>query len=775
MYKILKISLLSLLVLAILSNLIWLKSPISGIILTLLYFIIFGFLLGGIIFSALGGSASGGKNKELSPQGSLRGWQMMVGIFSLLSGYSLLGAIIYYFYQLNQLSVSILFALISIVIIYLQTFQNSEFLPSPASQGGLKLRQAGRIQDTIINLKSAISNPQSGILTITYLILFAIAIYTLFISQTTDAIRSPWQVIPRAFFLIYFLATLNLIFLLFKFATSYNLIQPHKTSYNIILISLHFFLTTSVAFIIYKLGYGFDPFVHQVTELAIFKNGFILPKPFYYLGQYSIVVILAHLLQISTEWIDKLLLPISLAIFLPYIIYKSLAKTFDCPSWPASPESPTSQDLRDKPWPEQKNRTQISCLTFLLLPFGLFIATTPQALANLFALIILFLSFLYLKDKPGLGLSGQKPDLSVSKPGQDRQIPFWYLILLTLCTLAIHALSGIPILIYLIIVWLVKNKNYSNKIVLLIFTLLSIFALPLALVLNSIISIYKITIAAPQNFFIQLPNMFAKQYWYFLDLAYLYKNSIYLIFLIIAILTLYNLIKHHKTQLFLASILTFAILIINAILLNFINVSFIINYEQSDFSSRIFQLSFYFLLPIVIYGLSIFIAKAEEKKFIYKLFIIFILSSFITCSLYISYPRFDDYENSKLINVSQADFDAVNFIDQNAQGQKYIVLANQMESVAALKTFGFSQYYAGQYFYPIPTGARLYSYFEKMIYQAATKQTMEEAMDFSGVKTAYFVLPTYWSHFADISTQAKNDADGIYTVDEKIWVFKYFK
>ncbi|MCX6745867.1 MAG: hypothetical protein NTX00_02485 [Candidatus Parcubacteria bacterium] len=716
MYKIIKIILLLLLVIAVLFNSSWFKSLYLGIPLVLLYFIIFGFLLGRIIFSAIGGSASGGKDKEFSPQGPLRGWQIILGIFSLLSAYSLLGAIIYYFYQLNQLSVSILLTVISIAILILDfnTFQNSEFRIQNLFSNLIKPHLTS---SNLINLIKS----KSIILTITYLILFAIAIYTLFISQTTEAIRSPWQVIPKAFFIIYFLATLNLILLLFT----------KKNPLSSLLISLHFFLTTSVAFIIYKLGYGFDPFVHQVTELAIFKNGFILPKPFYYLGQYSIVVILAHLFQISVEWLDKLLLPVLLSVFLPFIIYKSLAKTFD--------------------W--QKNLTQILCLSFLLLPFGLFIATTPQALANLYAIIILFLSLLYLKDKPGLGLSGPKSDLSVSKPGQDRQIPFWYLILLTLCTLAIHALSGIPILIYLIILWLVKNKNYTTRIILIIFTLLSVFALPLALLLNSIISIYKITIATPQNFFIQLPNMFARQYWYFLDLAYLYKNSIYLIFLIITLLTLYNLVKHHKTQLFLASILTFAILTINAILLSFINVSFIINYEQGDFSSRIFQLSFYFLLPIVIYGLYLLLEKTLAKPFIYKSFVILILSLFLSLSLYLSYPRFDDYENSKLI----------------------IVLANQMESIAALKTFGFSKYYAGQYFYPIPTGARLYSYFEKMIYQSATKQTVEEAMDYTGVKTAYFVLPTYWSHFVDISAQAKNEADGIYTVDDKIWVFKYFK
>jgi len=711
MLKIIKNILSLALILAILVNLNLFKSLIAGIILSLLYFVIFGFLLGRLIF----------KNKEFS-------WQIVFGIFSLLSAYSLFGAITYYFYQLNQISISILLTAISVIIIIFDfRFKISDF----------------GIRNSINNLKSAISNPQSVILTITYLILFAIAIYTLFISQTSEAIRSPWQIIPKAFFIIYFLATLNLLLLTFNF----------KNFIILYLISLHFFLTTTVALIVYKLGYGFDSFIHQVTENAIFQNGFILPKPFYYLGQYSLVVTLAHLFQISVAWIDKLLLPILLTIFLPYIIYKSLAKTFD--------------------W--QKNRAQILCLTFLLLPFGLFIATTPQALANIFSLIILFLSFLHLKDKPGLGLSEPKPNLSVSNPDQDRQVPFWFLIFLNLVTLSIHALAGLPILIYLIIIWLLQNKNKITKIILPIFLGLATLVLPLALLLNSFLSIYKIKISWPTTPLIQLPNLFAKQYCYFLDLAYLYKYSIYPLIIIIALLTLFNLAKNHKIRLFLPSILTFIILIINSVFLSFINVSFIINYEQGEFASRVGQLAFYFLLPIVIYGIYLLLEKASAKPFIYKSFIIIMLSLFLSLSVYLSYPRFDDYDNSKFINMSQSDLEAVQFIEQNANSQNYIVLTNQTTSAAALQTFGFSKYYAGQYFYPIPTGGQLYGFYEKMIYESTTKKTMEKAMNYMGVKTAYFVLPTYWSHFADISAQAKKDADGIYTVNDKIWIFKYFK
>ncbi len=618
-------SLLFLLILAILINANQIKSPAGGLILGFIYFLVFGFLLGKIIF----------KDKNNT-------WQLFMGMFSLFSIYSLAGAIIYYLYQLNFLSFDILFTLVSITILALNLKSKNQ---------GLKLKNF--INGFIKAYSASFKSIQTLILTATYLIFFIISLYILFTGQTAEAIRSPWQVIPSYFFIIYFLATINLILLFFH----------GKKFISNILLTFHFFLTTSIALIIYKLGYGFDPFVHRVTETAIWQNGFILPKTLYYLGQYSLVVFLTNLTQLPLAWIDKLLLPILLSIFLPYFIFKSLAETFA--------------------WPKKFCRTLT--LIFLCLPFALLIATTPQALANIFSIIILFLSFLYLKN---------------------RQISFYYLVFSTFTALAIHPLAGIPILIYLIIAWLIKNKNSANKIILIIFSLLSAGALPLALLFNSIISINKVSISADKFSLIEWPTIFSRQFNYFLDIAYLYKYSIYWIFLIVAIITFVYLLKQKKAEIFLASILTFIILIINAILLNFIKVSLIIDYEQADFSQRVWQLAFYFLLPIVIYGFYLFMTKSVLQKSTY-IFTVILLASFLTGSLYLSYPRFDDYGNSKFVNLSQADLDAVQFIEKNSQDKDYIVITDQMTSVAALKIFGFTRYYNGQYFYPIPTGGLL--------------------------------------------------------------------
>ncbi|MCX6740467.1 MAG: hypothetical protein NTZ49_04540 [Candidatus Parcubacteria bacterium] len=709
MYKIISLITCSTLILAILLNLNWLHSSYLGVILSLAYLIIFGYLLGKLVFPSFEKS-----------------WQCLMGTFSLICSYSLLGAFVYYFYRLDQLVVSILLTVISVVILYLYfpKFQNFRSQLSDLSS---------QIKATSYNFIKPNITSYNIVLTFTYLLLFSVATVLLFSCQTTEAIKSTWQVIPKSFFLIYFLASLNLLLLLIKSqATSYNIIQHNKTSYNLFLISLHFFLTTSVALIIYKLGYGFDPFIHQATESAIFKQGFILPKPLYYLGQYSIVIILSHLFQISTDWIDKLLLPILLSVFLPYTIYTSLTKAFH--------------------W--AKNQALTLSLIFLILPFELFIVTNPQALANLLAIIILFLSFLYLKDK---------------------QIPFWFLVFLTLITLAIHALAGIPILIYLILIYLTSHNGKASRVITPIFSIVAACILPVALYINSLVSSYKVQFNWQSFDLISCPTIFSKQFNYFLDLAYLYKNSIHWLILILALITFVILIRRKITSYFIPSLLTFFILIANAIFLNFTNVSMIINYEQGEFSERVWQLAFYFLLPTCCYGIYLVLEKIELKPFIYKFAFISAFSIAITASLYLSYPRFDDYDNSKFINVSAADFDALNFIEKNSAGKPYIVITNQSTSAAALKTFGFTRYYHGHYFYPIPTGGELYKYYESMIYEKASKETMIKAMDLADVDIAYFVLPFYWSRFETISKQAEASADAVYNLGNKVMVFKYYK
>lgn len=666
---------------AILINLFIIKLTLLGILLGIIYIILFGFLLGKIIF----------KKQNFS-------FQIILGSFILICLYSFLGSIEYYFHLLDQISVSGIFILISVIILFLN-FQNKD-----------------KYKFNWHFLNQRIIKGKSFLLIIAYLLLFISSLIILFKNQTTDPINSPWQILPTAFFIVYFLASINLILVIL-----YN-----KNFFSNILIAFHFFLTASIALIIYQLGFGFDPFIHQATENAIFNQGLILPKPFYYLGQYSVVVIFAHLFQISIEWIDKLLLPLLITLILPYAIFKSLSLSF---KWP-------------------KYICRLLSLSFLVIPFTLFIVTTPQALANIIAIITLFLSFLYLK----------------------KQLPFFVLIIPALTSLAIHALAGLPILIYLIILFLINSKIKFKTAILSLTALISSIILPLALIINSQISINK----ASFNFeHFQLPQLISKEYNYFLDLAYLYQNSIYLILILIAGLAAANLIKHKQFNIFISSFITFIILIINSFLLKFINLSNIINYEQTEFSSRTFQLSFYFLLPLIIYGFYLLIKKTQKKKLAYIL--LFLLPAILTITLYLSYPRFDNYQDSKFINMTHLDLMSVELIELNADNQDYIVLANQMTSAAALKKFGFTKYYNEQYFYPIPTGSKMYQYFLKMLYQQTDKQTVNEAMDFAGVDLAYIILPKYWFNSKNIAAKIQEHADQTIILLDNYYIFKFIR
>ncbi len=275
-----------------------------------------------------------------------------------------------------------------------------------------------------------------NLLIITYSFLAFILFKILFIFQTSEAIRSPWKVIPPEFFIYYFLATLALLIII---------VNSTKKIY-LSLISVHFLISSSIALIIYKLGYGFDQFIHQATEKIIIQQGVIYPKTIYYLGQYSLVTFLSKIFNINHIWIDKLLVTILFSVFLPFIIYISLKKLF--PNNRATPVLP---------------------LLFLFFPISSFIVTTPQNLANLFILFIVFISLPFLAKKEN-----------------------WLLliIILTLATLAIHPLAGIPALIFLIIILF---DTYSlSPIIKYSFFVLGSTIIPLIFLINSYLFYFNI-------------------------------------------------------------------------------------------------------------------------------------------------------------------------------------------------------------------------------------------------------------------------------------------
>ena len=694
------------LIVGLLGNFFLWESPLLGLTFGPAYLIFYGFLLGFILF-----------------RGRPDLFKFLYGLLFFLAGLSLFGAIIYFFYKLNTLALAGLVLFPPFVILPFLRFGNH-----PESE---KHFNPVQINPHIL---------RTTLLLAAFIFLTILNIRHLLAAGTVEAIRTPWKILPFEFFINYFFATAVLL---------YFVLKSQKEGLNLILISVHTFLTVALALFVYRIGYGFDPFIHQATEKIILAQGLILPKPFYYLGQYSLVVFLAKIFHTSVIWVDRLLLPTLISVFLPTTVYFSLRPYTDRTKTPGA---------------------SLAALLIFLLPFTAFIATTPQGLANFFLLVIIFFAILALR----------------------REFQISALWFLGFTTLLIHPLAGLPALIFLFLLtvftFFKKQQGvfeFVRHVVFIMSTLLASVAIPLVFLAAllffkgpaAIISLK--TIEGANNFLTALgwalPN-FINHFRPLYDLAYTYGQNIPFILLIIGFAGYFLLRKHLPAVL--VYVTAFFCLIVNYILIKlFADFPSLIKYEQGIYPGRILEISFYFLIPLFLFALYKFFEKLMESKSRgLKIFFILIFAAFLTFSLYYSYPKDDgeDYQIDRGYSVSLFDLNAVHAIDADAAGTDYIVLANQSVSAAAVREFGFNKYFGPYFYYPIPTGDPLYQYYLKMVYQTPSRVTVTEAADLTGVKLVYFVLNKYWTDSDKILEAARPTADETLEIGNgKIWIFKY--
>jgi len=694
------------LIVGLLGNFFLWESPLLGLTFGPAYLIFYGFLLGSILF-----------------RGRPDLFKFLYGLLFLLAGISLFGALIYFFYKLNTLALASLVLLPPIVLLPFLRFGNH-----PESEKHFNPLQ---INPHIL---------RTTLLLAAFIFLTILNIRHLLAAGTVEAIRTPWKILPFDFFINYFVATLALL---------YFVLKSQKEGLNLILISVHTFLTVALALFVYRIGYGFDPFIHQVTEKIILAQGFILPKPFYYLGQYSLVVFLAKIFHTSVIWVDRLLLPTLISTILPTTIYFSIRSYTDRNKTPGA---------------------SLAALLVFLLPFTAFIATTPQGLANFFLLVIIFFGILALR----------------------RELPLTTLWFLGFTALLIHPLAGIPALVFLLLLtvftFFKKQQGifeFVRHVVFIMSVVLAAVAIPLVflaafLFFEGPASIFSLkTIEDAGNFWgalgWSLPlwvNHFRPLY----DLVYVYGQNISFLLLIVGF-SGYFLLKKNLPSILVYPTAFFA-LITNYILLKlFVDFPLLIKYEQGVYPSRVLEISFYFLIPLFLFALYKFFEKLmETKSRPLKIFFILVFAAFLTFSLYYSYPKDDgeDYQIDRGYSVSLFDLNTVHAIDVDAAGADYIVLANQSVSAAAIKEFGFNKYYGPYFYYPIPTGDPLYQYYLDMVYQTPSRATVAEAANLTDVKLVYFVLNKYWTDSEKILEAARPTANETLEIGSgKIWIFKY--
>lgn len=532
-----------------------------------------------------------------------------------------------------------------------------------------------------------------------------------FLKQSDQALISPWILMDPWFWLSLFISSLALIFALSLQATA---------KYKKILLALYYLSIFSIAAIIYKLGYGFDPFIHQAAMAEIDQSGYILPKTPYYLGQYSLIIALHKISGLSIFILNKYFLPVFSAIFLTPIL------------------ALLQGDRQDK------GSGWLATLFLLFLGFSPLILTTPQNFSYLLLLAVVV--FIY------------------------KQLGQTLIFSTALATFAVHPLAGIPAIFIASLFFLLKK--YPNlRIIQLIKKPFFIFSGAVLVFCLSLWAVSGFSSLSLQKFNLSLLNpVLANTENYLLNISYALINNYFWLILLAVIIIIFKQkniwSKKRIEDLFKAQTLALIALATLSAYLISRGFSFnnLISYEQGDYAARLPLIALIISLPLF-WELFYYLSKQARRlnKSIQILGAIG-LALILSITVYASYPRLDHYYNSRGYSTGATDVIAVNTAEQRAQGQNYIVLANQQVSAAALREFGFRDRYLNingkqLYFYPIPTGSQLYPYFLEMVYEKADRSTMIEAMDLAQVKRAYLIINKYWWASDKIIAEAKMSAD----------------
>jgi hypothetical protein len=550
-----------------------------------------------------------------------------------------------------------------------------------------------------------------------------------------DAVRSVWERLPVSVFVL-FILTCALLFGL--------LTRGKERAISLLLFCVFLFSFLSVAAIVFPIGFGFDSFIHKATELHLAEFGTITPKPFYYIGQYVLVLFLHHGFLIPIDLADTFLVPVLTALLLPAAWFFAAAHIT-----------------------RKRSVAMMSLMGLFLLPLSSFIVTTPQALANLWTLLLVLASVPYLLEK-------EHPRLRV-------------LFVTTMATVLIHPIAGIPGLLYFMFLATDPSRTNprtpkTNRLVRIFLITIACVILPLSFVVNALTSqqqlgvnlaaLNPLTWISKLNLTIFFENKFSP----LLDLVYLYGLNATLLLIVLA---LYAWKEYHRdlSRRFRAILLTVMALSVNYLIMSTaLEFSFLIDYERTNYAARLLPLILFFLMPYVILGLGHVFMNLKTQPLVLRASALLILITIAGSSFYLAYPRRDAYASNRGFNVSQSDIDAVYLAEELADGVPYLALANQSVSAAAIQELGF-RYFDDLFFYPIPTGGVLYNQY-LLMNESPTVQTAQAALDLvpmhGDVTTLFFLVNNYWWDAPRIIETAKSTADDWRSVGEgQVYVFRY--
>jgi len=559
-----------------------------------------------------------------------------------------------------------------------------------------------------------------------------ILLRTFLVYRTSMALSSPWNVLPVAIFFLFFVTSLILLLLS----------REKNRSLTIVATSIHIFTALSVASIVYGVGFGFDAFLHRAAEEALFKTGSILPKTPLYTGQYVLVAALGHLTHLPIRLIDIWLVPVMTAIVLPGVYVG---------------EGP---------------RPSLTPPTWLLFPFAALTFTVPYNLTVMYALWLI------------AGWVNVRADTEVG--------PYRVAGMIALAVLGVftHPLLGLPMTIVTgYVMFTARGSTHGStpttRTVLTVGTVAAVgLSVPMLMFIYNRLQGVALAATNPFSRLDYFTGLFRDPfppaygtlgpYW---DLFYNWNFLIPLVFSVAVGIFVYAKGTEDDKQLAKRlAVLVSGIFIVAFLLSTMFTFKDVIVFEQSEYALRLLH-----AIPLLLSPLAAIVITRRGLSTTnpYTGFFALVLAALaMTASWYFSYPQ----ENPKVQiagpSVSSADVKAVHRIDEDAKGEPYIVLSNQMTSAAAIQEFSFRDYVqsdAGQIlWYAIPTGGPLYEYFSQMTYVQPSRDLAEHAGAFAHVKIVYYLVYRYWPGYDYIANLAGQEADKIIRIDKgDIILFKF--
>ncbi|HOX60388.1 MAG TPA: hypothetical protein PLV72_00075 [Candidatus Magasanikbacteria bacterium] len=554
-------------------------------------------------------------------------------------------------------------------------------------------------------------------------VLLSISILITFLTHTTTGIlTSPWLILPNYTYALYSL---------FIFCVLLIYRRGESRPYFAI---LAFFITYSVVSFIYRLGFGYDPFLHRAAEKHILENGFILPKTPFYIGQYTIVVSLAKILPFALKFFDIWLTPVFTAIIIPITAFIGFHKS--------------------EVFVKYKSFAPIFAI--LALPLATFIFTTPNNLANVFLLSLILIS----------------PAILTNKLPRATVLPFMVLSALA------HPLPGIFALLFGTYLLMRRSDQKTSTPLQILFVLIALIAIPTFMLVWSKIANSGISFEW-RPFFTNAKNflkVFTDPYYFrnnpipfYLDIIYLYRKLVYII--LVALAT-WQAIKNRSARIYLAcaTILTFNAYLLAASL----SIRDLSTTEEISYAIRILQIATLFLIPPAIATFTEILAFT--KKFDRVLIIFLTLAIF--CSWYLTYPQ----SNKKVYfpgqNVTKADYETAQYIHDDNPNNNYIVLTNIITAAASIEKYGFTKYFdldgRPVFNYSTPSGSPLYDAYLKFTYGEHDKKIIDDLYTKTGAEKIYYALSRKWADFEKISTAVEKTTPNMVVIgDDEIKIFTY--